>query len=167
MNYDALKSRHAKLGIPAKESIVLKYLYEKVIGYHINDVKDVVRLAVLSYGWMPTMNKGKFIDNDIELTLIKDYLVEIQRTKSRQKAIDIAFRRTKASADFLRLTNNSVVGLSKALHIIRPDVFPIIDSHLLNGLRQNGKFLDFPKDKIPKLKHPTGYFTQTDPLFSL
>jgi hypothetical protein len=105
MNYEFLKSKHAKLNISAKEDVVLKYLYDYVIGCQINNVNDVVRLAVLSYGWMPTMNKGKLIDDDIELSLIKDYLVKIQNTKSRQKAINIAFQKTKSSDDFLRFYN--------------------------------------------------------------
>jgi len=155
MKFKELELIHENLVDPDSNKIALSFLYERVVGFKIIDVNDVVRLAVLCYGWMPTMNKGRDISHDIDLIPVRDCLIEIQKTKSRRKAIRIAFSRMEICKDFLSLTNSSVVGLSKALHIIRPDVFPIIDSHLLNALRRYGRYIDFPDNEIPSCKHPT------------
>jgi len=65
MEYSDLKLKHAKLNISAKEEVVMKYLYYDVIGYQINNVNDVVRLAGLNYGLVATNKKKKILDKDI------------------------------------------------------------------------------------------------------
>ena len=155
MDLDLLINTHKKLPAIANEDNAVEYLYNKVIGFTVKDDNDVVRLAVLCYGWMPTMNKGKHIHKNINLKNIKEYLIRIQNSKTRKEAINIVFQESTTTHDFLTLTNNSVIGLSKALHIIRPDVFPIIDGHILNGLRNYGKYIDFPVEQIPNCKYPT------------
>ena len=130
------------------EEFKLRYLYEKVLSFKISDENDVIRLTMMAYGWMPTMNKGRMITSEINLTLIKDLLINIQNTSEPETAFKLVFEEGKSTIDeFIKITNNSVVGLSKTLHILNPKIFPIVDKHVYNGLLVYGNEIGFDMSK--------------------
>lgn len=70
------------------------------------------------YGWMPTMPQGSIPMNGIGLMqLLSVYEVTRNDTKSTPLSQMKVY------------TSNSIVGLSKILHFMNPDVFPIRDSN--------------------------------------
>lgn len=130
--------------IEENERFKLSYLYKKVLYFKISDDNDVIRLAMMAYGWMPTMNKGRMIISEIDLTSIKYLLIKIQNTTEPETAFKLVFEEAKSTIDdFIKITNNSVVGLSKTLHILNPNIFPIVDKHLYNGIKNYGQHIGF------------------------
>ena len=83
----------------------------------------IVAVAHMAYGWMPTTLKKCDIDDEIE--------------REDEKTILDAFD-VKTSGDARKFVegfasspiNNSCIGLSKALHFINPEIFPIWDSNV-------------------------------------
>jgi hypothetical protein len=134
--------------IEENEKLKLSYLYEKVLYFKISDENDVIRLAMMAYGWMPTMNKGRMISTEIDLTSIKDLLIKIQNTSEPETAFKLVFKEGIETIEkFIKITNNSVVGLSKTLHILNPKLFPIVDKHVYNGLLDYGNNIGFDMSK--------------------
>jgi hypothetical protein len=126
----------------------LSYLYEKVLYFKISDENDVIRLAMMAYGWMPTMNKVRMIISEMDLTSIKDLLIKIQNTSEPETAFKLVFKEGEETIEkFIKITNNSVVGLSKTLHILNPKIFPIVDKHVYNGLLVYGNKIGFNMSK--------------------
>src|SRR5579863_6374857 len=84
------------------------------------NVADFVRGAHLVYGWMPTALD--LYPQPPNLTLAQSAsLLESARTHGT-----ISDEQLSALA---RVVNNSLVGASKLLHFVRPDIFPIWDSN--------------------------------------
>ena len=130
--------------IEENEKLKLSYLYEKVLYFKISNENDVIRLAMMAYGWMPTMNKGRMIKSEIDLTSIKNLLIKIQNTTEPETALELVFKEGEETIEkFIKITNNSVVGLSKTLHILNPNIFPIVDKHLYNGIKNYGQHIGF------------------------
>ncbi len=128
--------REKTKSIEENEKLKLRYLYEKVLYFKISDENDVIRLAMMAYGWMPTMNKGRMIISEIDLTSIKDLLIKIQNTTEPETAFKLVFEEGKSTIDeFRKITNNSVVGLSKTLHILNPNIFPIVENTYIMELK--------------------------------
>jgi hypothetical protein len=136
--------REKTKSIEENEKLKLSYLYEKVLYFKISDENDVIRLAMIAYGWMPTMNKGRMISSEIDLTSIKNLLINIQNTSEPETAFKLVFKEGEETIEkFIKITNNSVVGLSKTLHILNPNIFPIVDKHLYNGIKNYGQHIGF------------------------
>lgn len=149
--------REKTISIEENEGLKLSYLYDKVLYFKISDENDVIRLAMMAYGWMPTMNKGRMITSEIDLTSIKDLLIKIQNTTDLETAFKLVFENGKSTIDdFIKITNNSVVGLSKTLHILNPKIFPIVDKHLYNGIKNYGHHLGF---KLESKKIDLNFYT--------
>jgi hypothetical protein len=92
------------------------------------DKKSMLIAMNFTYGWMPTMlklPKGN-IANCID-TLINI----LNKAKSCVKIDNTEFQLLKSNF------NNSVVGTSKLLHFINPDIYPILDSKILEYLTSN------------------------------
>lgn len=94
--------------------------------------KDVcIAFAHMVYGWMPTiLNEandeiGKWADKD--WARIK---VCLKKVESGEK---LSIGELK---NVMALTNNSIVGTSKLLHFINPDVYPIYDSRVFHAIRK-------------------------------
>lgn len=88
-------------------------------------------LACAAYGWMPTSLKDLSCDPKLLADTIR--LTRDDPKTARARAIQM-LERWKAPP-----VNSSWIGTSKALHFIRPDVFPIWDSRIgrLFGLSYN------------------------------
>lgn len=98
--------------------------------------------AHLVYGWMPTI-----------LTLGKNDLVCSCEALNRVKAGELL-----QLEDLIRLqeiVNNSVVGLSKLLHFIRPDRYPIWDSNVASFVSQG----PYPQHKINDARYYMHFIT--------
>ena len=80
-----------------------------------------------TYGWMPTMFEFKNFEN-------LDKVVEI---------LNKAWKGADLSLDELELMksclNNSIVGSSKLLHFVKPELYPIWDSRVHNYLNEDLK----------------------------
>lgn len=89
------------------------------------DEITLIGLAHMAYGWMPTMIK-RIKKDDLDLKMWKR---KIQRGE-----IDSSFLK-----QMMDLTNNSIVGTSKLLHFLNPDVYPIFDSKVYKSIAGQGK----------------------------
>ena len=109
------------------------------------DKKDqYIILAHAIYGWMPTVLEIDFnVENSIENAI--DTLKNIDFVQ-----VDDVIDKVRTVAKF---TNNSFVGASKFLHFICPDKFAILDSTILNVLKEDRFNL-----KIDKRNH---FFSKT------
>ena len=109
--------------IPANNSYILSYPH--ILSYFSGrspfDVSDFVRGAHLVYGWMPTALDLYTQPPNPTLAQAAS-LLENARTQGV-----ISDERLSALAS---VVNNSLVGTSKLLHFVRPDVFPIWDSNV-------------------------------------
>lgn len=85
------------------------------------DESTLVGLAHMVYGWMPTVLKS--IDASDES--LCDELKKIERTN--QFDVNIASK-------LMKVTNNSLVGASKLLHFIKPNIYPIYDSRVFRAI---------------------------------
>lgn len=74
-----------------------------------------------TYGWMPTI--FHFKSNNLN-----EVLVLLNRVKSESKLNEDEL------SILIKLFNNSLVGTSKILHFINPNLYPILDSRVYNYL---------------------------------
>jgi len=109
------------------------------------------QLALMTYGWMPTMLKK------VDINHIERSIQIINKLKC-----DTEYRQNISTKDLDTLkscTNNSYVGLSKLLHMVMPEHFPIWDSRVANALecsnydlaRNSGKYtayIDMMRNRI-------------------
>lgn len=98
----------------------IEYFAEK------NELKeqDLVIGSNFVYGWMPTILNFKSIDFQLAVEIIN------KAKKSKPLSLD-DIGKLKC------LINNSLVGVSKLLHFINPDVYAIWDSRVCNFLTGN------------------------------
>ncbi|GAA5526212.1 hypothetical protein Maes01_02811 [Microbulbifer aestuariivivens] len=82
---------------------------------------DLVVGANFTYGWMPTILNFKSTEFERAVTIIN-------KAKGAERITDDEILILK------RLINNSLVGVSKLLHFINPDVYAIWDSRVCNFL---------------------------------
>ena len=94
---------------------------------------DLVVGANFTYGWMPTILNFKSNEFDSAVRIIN-------KAKKPERITDEEILLLK------RLINNSLVGVSKLLHFINPDVYAIWDSRVCNFLTGKSH-----KQKIEKI----------------
>lgn len=111
-----------------------------------DQVNDLVILSHVVYAWMPTILTYK-------LSKKKDLLEFLKEAKDADKKY-ISNSDLYPNLALLKSTiNNSIVGSSKLLHFINPDVFPIWDSRIAKevaGIKQANN-----------IKHFLNYLTAT------
>ena len=88
------------------------------------DVTTLIGLAHMAYGWMPTM-----IQN---ITIVHNFI-------EWKKQIDIGFIDKPFLKEITKLTNNSIVGASKLLHFLNPEMYPIYDSRVYKTISEKEK----------------------------
>jgi len=104
------------------------------------DAANLIIAANASYGWMPTI-----------LTIHKKDLseqVRIVNNLKKKNTIPTADEFTLLKSTF----NNSIVGTSKLLHFINPEIIPIWDSRVSNYLNKNYGF-NKRVNTVPKFIH--------------
>lgn len=92
--------------------------------------EDVVIGANFTYGWMPTIITHKVQNFDIDLEGVTQVLNQLKGVKSSAQFDSSAAKQVTS------FVNNSLVGTSKLLHFINPDVFPIWDSRVYLFLKK-------------------------------
>ena len=84
------------------------------------------------YGWMPRalrLNCGCEIDEK-EFLRVRSFLLKIQSADTGRVMACLDGEGMATLEKLKRMTNNSVVGMSKVLHFVNPEVFPIYDSNI-------------------------------------
>lgn len=94
---------------------------------------DLIIAANFTYGWMPTILEFKSDEFALAVSVIN------KSKKSKRISNEDLFI-------LKRLVNNSIVGVSKLLHFINPDVYAIWDSRVCNFL--TGKAHAYKVQKI-------------------
>ena len=79
----------------------------------------VVPIAHMAYGWMPTILKKYEIENNA-----LKHIYDARKVASFNEAKNLIGRFTVSPI------NNSIVGLSKVLHFVNPEYFPIWDKRV-------------------------------------
>jgi hypothetical protein len=86
--------------------------------------EDLFKIAGLVYSWMPTM-LDLYYEDDYDFDNLIKQINNLENGKESNVKIVLI--------ELAKLINHSVVGASKALHIIYPNSFPIIDSRVVTG----------------------------------
>lgn len=138
----------AQLKIDAQQYAVgylaLRHLIRDNIDF--GNPRELLAASFAVYGWMPTILK-RFERLDLLSTFI-------QKIKPLPLADAISFVRDEGGdngGQVLRALNNSVVGTSKLLHFVRPELFPIWDSRI-------AKLFGFTNDRHNTPAAYLGYF---------
>lgn len=121
LNFEEIFQR---INIDRKDSYLLSYPF--FIDYFRKiktlDVGNIILWSYFVYGWMPTILKS------IDLGKITD-VVSILQIAKEWKII------TKSELILLKeYLNNSIIGVSKLLHFINPETYPIWDSRIARFL---------------------------------
>ena len=82
---------------------------------------DLIIAANFTYGWMPTILEFKSDEFDLAVSIVN-------KSKQSKRISDEELLILK------KLMNNSIVGVSKILHFINPNVYAIWDSRVCNFL---------------------------------
>lgn len=82
---------------------------------------DLIIAANFTYGWMPTILEFKSDEFDLAMSIVN-------KAKQSKRISDEELLVLK------KLMNNSIVGVSKILHFINPNVYAIWDSRVCNFL---------------------------------
>jgi hypothetical protein len=105
--------------------------YNHILDYFesINEFKekDIYIGGQIVYGWMPTIftlvKKNVGLENTLKI---------LKNVKTSTERIDI-----KEFQELSKYINNSIVGTSKLLHFIKPQLYPIFDSKINSYLYKN------------------------------
>ena len=102
---------------------ISQHLCKQAENYDIANVDKMMAITHMAYGWMPTiLNKSKLKEKPAESHEQGQTILDAYGMSCEKKANDFieGFKGEPI--------NNSWVGLSKALHFINPEIFPIWDS---------------------------------------
>jgi len=108
---------------------VSRHLCEQANDNGESRIDAVTAIAHMAYGWMPTTLKR--CDTEGQGHQDGRTILHAYQIQAYQQAIDFIQGFTGSPI------NNSWTGLSKALHFINPEVFPIWDSNVAMNFRNN------------------------------
>lgn len=97
---------------------------------------DLIIGSHLVYGWMPTILSLELENSDTVVSILN-------RSKHSKELLSEADLTTLKAC-----INNSLVGASKLLHFIQPDIYPIWDSRVLRYWTKNKS--TYGIDQVPK-----------------
>jgi len=97
--------------------------------------EDLVIGSNFAYGWMPTILNFKSDDFSLAVKILNK-----AKSQERVSSVDISILKG--------LINNSLVGVSKLLHFLNPEVYAIWDSRVCNFL--TGKSYQYTVDNIDR-----------------
>ncbi|QEY11896.1 hypothetical protein D0B88_06170 [Cellvibrio sp. KY-YJ-3] len=92
--------------------------------HKIQDKNDLMLAIAFAYSWIPTVPKWR---GELDWARCKEQLKRLQSGNST--AIAELFRLIVPSV------NNSIIGTSKALHFVYPELIPIVDSNVVKAWR--------------------------------
>ncbi len=112
-----------RINVNRDDSYIVSYphLVSYASGVETLTASDLVRIAHMSYGWMPTILELYTGDNNISLA---DGACILQKAKTGAQVSKSEI------SNLARLVNNSLVGASKLLHFCAPDRYAIWDSKI-------------------------------------
>jgi hypothetical protein len=117
------KLRISNMSIEEYKTILESKNYTLLLNRKIRNSADVITTMCIAYSWMPTMLE--IYDTDNLIDGIASELSKLDRiglcSESEKKLI----------FNLARITNNSIVGAIKTLHLIDSDRYPLIDSRVL------------------------------------
>jgi hypothetical protein len=90
-----------------------------------SDEKQLLAAAYAVYGWMPTILKK--VGN---LAPLSSFVIELRGLSFFEALSIVEPASLLEKTSLFRTLNNSVVGTSKLLHFLLPDLFPIWDSRI-------------------------------------
>lgn len=95
---------------------------------------DLLILTACAYSWMPTIPRIMYTENVYEKL---DKAVAFINAIKNGEVDMVWLQKHEASFTNLRgFINNSDVGMSKVLHFLRPDLFPIYDSRVVKNIEK-------------------------------
>lgn len=102
--------------------------YRAFLNQPVETKEDVIRLIACAYSWMPTIPDVK---PDVDWNRLIDLIGELKtgNTANRRELLSI----------LVPMVNNSIVGSSKVLHFIAPELVPIIDSRVVKAWNKRFK----------------------------
>ena len=127
----------------AKGTGALSRLYRDYV--HTDDYRTVVAGAYAVYGWMPTI-----MQNGVNRTAWATTREDLGQLRNATNWIDAEVILRKAPS-ILTLVNGSIVGTSKFLHFLNPEIFPIWDSKI------GRVFGAHRRDLVEKIERYLGY----------
>ncbi len=84
----------------------------------------LIGLAHMAYGWMPTMIRH----------IRSDFNLAVWKKKIEKGSLEKDFLE-----EVMALTNDSIVGTSKLLHFLNPEMYPIYDSKVYTSITNGDK----------------------------
>jgi hypothetical protein len=96
-----------------------------------------------TYGWMPTIFSFKLEKNSKKPR--EDYFEDSLAILNKVKKDVTCIPKPDELKLLMKFLNNSLVGTSKLLHFINPEVFPIWDSHVFNYITGEKQEEDKPR----------------------
>lgn len=87
-------------------------------------LNDIIIGMSFTYSWMPTMLTIEILDGQEALLVRVLNKVHVQKEYLDEDELEL----------LKKVVNNSLVGSSKLLHFISPDMYPIIDSRVMDFL---------------------------------
>ena len=125
---DGESKKSKKLVFPRRtldeyKSYVESKNYTILLNLKIDEDKDLITAMSVAYSWMPTMLDIHADEREINQIANKIRKLEFVEWKSSEE-VDLI-------SQLSRVTNNSLVGAIKTLHLIDPSRFPLIDSRVL------------------------------------
>ena len=117
------KLRKSEMSLDDFKNLIESKNYTLLLNRKIIDEGDLVAAMCIAYSWMPTM---------LEIRETEVPLGAIAAELSQLDAISLYSEKEKdLIANLARITNNSIVGAIKTLHLINSERYPLIDSRVL------------------------------------
>jgi hypothetical protein len=102
--------------------------YSKLLNRKVENEVDLITAMCIAYSWMPTMLDIHGTENEIKV--LANEIADVN-------TIDLCSDEEKRMIFSLaRITNNSIVGAIKTLHLIDSERYPLIDSRVLIGWKK-------------------------------
>jgi len=114
--------------------------YNFIVNTECKNKEDIIRIASMAYAWMPTM-LNIYADSNHDWKETIRLINNFKKNKLDERELLIE--------NLSKIMNNSIVGASKFLHIINPELAPMIDSRVArywNLFFINDKSLKMPLD---------------------
>jgi hypothetical protein len=114
--------------------------YSFIINSECKNKEDIIRIASMAYAWMPTM-LNIYADSNHDWKETIRLINNFKKNKLDERELLIE--------NLSKIINNSIVGTSKFLHIINPELAPMIDSRVSrywNLFFNNDVSLKMPSD---------------------
>ncbi len=117
------KLRDSKKSLKEYKKLLESKNYTLLLNRKIKDEEDLITAMCIAYSWMPTM-----------LDIIGSE-IQIKQLATKIEKLDLIEWYSPTEKEIIsklsRLTNNSIVGAVKTLHLIEPNRYPLIDSRVL------------------------------------